>query len=597
MATTPTANAVPSNDVADLLFNAEKLDEVINSSALTYDDRLGVERMTVAGAVATLATLNPRGDWATATAYAVKDLAKESGTWYLCVAPHTAGATFAGDAANWIVWQGGVTVADLADNTSTSKGGWLVGWFHSFANAIGRTLGARNRDTLHLSDAGTTADMLTALNRIFAGYPNGFKCEIEAGTWTLSAGVTFTGQRANLHGKGEQVTIIDFQPAGTAAAITYNNPALGGMYQTGIKGLGFTGGANTQVKTAVRMVNVANFELTNIGIASGAWLGASIGIKTEGRQNGWIHHNTIACARPVVVGNNVSYPTISSDHFVIYHNELIGTSATGQIVEFENGTSFGNTTIEKLACVGGQHGIYWNDTTSTSAGFCLKIADFRSEQGLDSAAYSIYLASTAQALQNVIIDNALLDSARNGVYLRNCQRVTLRNVTLNMTSGTAFDMTFVAGSRLIMENVQKQAGSAFTLTNARCVRRERVADVGMVEEWVYDSGFSAGGIASDVYHGGVQFSVASGATTPIADNTFCGLISVTSSEDSTALFELRGPTNQARELLDNAGVYSQTAGTATSVNIYWDAGSSRYLLQNNRASTLTFSIFRIGSVI
>jgi hypothetical protein len=119
----------------------------------------------------------------------------------------------------------------------------------------------------------------------------------------------------------------------------------------------------------------------------------------------------------------------------------------------------------------------------------------------------------------------------------------------------------------------------------------------MVEEWVYDAGFSAGGIASDVYHGGVQFTVASGATTPIADNTFCGVLFVTSSEDLSAVFEIRGPSNASRELIDNAGIYSQTAGTATSVNIYWDAGSSRYLLQNNRVGSVTFSVYRIGSVI
>ena len=52
----PTTNPVPSTDPSDLLFNAGKLDEAVNSSANTYTDRLGVTRMTVAGAVNAMAS-------------------------------------------------------------------------------------------------------------------------------------------------------------------------------------------------------------------------------------------------------------------------------------------------------------------------------------------------------------------------------------------------------------------------------------------------------------------------------------------------------------------------------------------------------------
>lgn len=43
----PTSNAVPSYDPSDLIFNAEKLDEVVNSTAGTYTDRMGVQRRTL----------------------------------------------------------------------------------------------------------------------------------------------------------------------------------------------------------------------------------------------------------------------------------------------------------------------------------------------------------------------------------------------------------------------------------------------------------------------------------------------------------------------------------------------------------------------
>lgn len=44
----PTSNPIPSYDPSDLLFNAEKLDEVVNSTANSYTDRMGVERRTLA---------------------------------------------------------------------------------------------------------------------------------------------------------------------------------------------------------------------------------------------------------------------------------------------------------------------------------------------------------------------------------------------------------------------------------------------------------------------------------------------------------------------------------------------------------------------
>ncbi|HEP0388797.1 TPA: hypothetical protein QIT20_002259 [Serratia marcescens] len=47
--TTPTSKPIPSNDVTDLKFNAEKIDEVVNSDAEKYVDRFGIERFTLTG--------------------------------------------------------------------------------------------------------------------------------------------------------------------------------------------------------------------------------------------------------------------------------------------------------------------------------------------------------------------------------------------------------------------------------------------------------------------------------------------------------------------------------------------------------------------
>lgn len=49
MATTPTQKPIPSNDIVDLKFNAEKIDEFVSSDNDKYVDRFGVERYTSKG--------------------------------------------------------------------------------------------------------------------------------------------------------------------------------------------------------------------------------------------------------------------------------------------------------------------------------------------------------------------------------------------------------------------------------------------------------------------------------------------------------------------------------------------------------------------
>lgn len=49
MATTPNKNAVPSEDYANMRFNAGKFDEFMTSTASSYVDRMGVTHLTVAG--------------------------------------------------------------------------------------------------------------------------------------------------------------------------------------------------------------------------------------------------------------------------------------------------------------------------------------------------------------------------------------------------------------------------------------------------------------------------------------------------------------------------------------------------------------------
>jgi len=485
--------------------------------------------------------------------------------------------------------------SDLANTASAPLGDFLVGSKQSGTGSVPTTVHAKLGDTMHLTDKGTVADMLTALNSVASDLNGGGKCIIQNGTWVLSDTFTFAGQGLHLEGNGRYASVVSFAPASTKAALVYNAGGGGGINQTSIRRLGFTAGANTQIKTAISLVNAAECEIADIGIPDGVWLGASIGVATFGRQFVYMHDCVIVCQRPVVIGSNASFSSLSSDHFTFERNELVGKSSAFPVIEFVDGTSFSNTTVLETSVNGGGHGLYWNDTTSTAASFSLKISGFRSEQGLDATKYSIYLASTAQALQQVIIENAKLDNARNGIFLRNCQRVTIRNCSLDTTTGTALDMTFVAGSRLILENCLRPFSGAITLTNARLVSREDNVGFGIREEYAYDSGFNAASLVSDVYHGGSWTAIANDALLAIADNTFTGFVLISASEDVCAIYMLMGLTQSTQEVADTAGFFSPTVGTASSYNVYWNAGTSRYVIQNKRGATVNVSVYKIGT--
>lgn len=54
--TLPTQNPIPSSSITDQLFNAEKIDQVVNSDELQYSDRFGKKRFTFAGLYNTIQT-------------------------------------------------------------------------------------------------------------------------------------------------------------------------------------------------------------------------------------------------------------------------------------------------------------------------------------------------------------------------------------------------------------------------------------------------------------------------------------------------------------------------------------------------------------
>lgn len=58
-----------------------------------------------------------------------------------------------------------------------------------------------------------------------------------------------------------------------------------------------------------------------------------------------------------------------------------------------------------------------------------------------------------------------------------------------------------------------------------------------------------------------------------------------------AMYIINGSNHGTQEVFDPAGIYTPTAGSATSINVYWSAGNNRYEIQNTRGSTQNIRVW------
>lgn len=129
---------------------------------------------------------NIRGNWLTATSYAVKDFVGNGGLGYVCLIAHTSG-TFAVDlaAGKWL--QVDINAAAF----SAPSGSSLIGTIAVGTGAVARTQQAKNRDVVSVKDFGAVgngiADDTDAVQKaIVEAIADGFALYAPAGIYKLS---------------------------------------------------------------------------------------------------------------------------------------------------------------------------------------------------------------------------------------------------------------------------------------------------------------------------------------------------------------------------------------------------------------------------
>lgn len=215
-----TTAPVPSSDPSDLLFNAQKLDEVVSGSSQYYTDRLGASRRTVAGINAAADVVLGGLGYAPPVAYAsgisltlTTQTVEYSGDVYapkLSNLPFTT-STWATDSAKFRLIQG-VAATDI----SASGGSAMIGYMPAGTGAVATTVETELRERsvnarrYGMSGAASRATNDAALsNALNSGARQVF---IPHGTYLMSAAIVIQAAALGITvvGEGKQNTVLSW---------------------------------------------------------------------------------------------------------------------------------------------------------------------------------------------------------------------------------------------------------------------------------------------------------------------------------------------------------------------------------------------------
>lgn len=63
--------------------------------------------------------------------------------------------------------------------------------------------------------------------------------------------------------------------------------------------------------------------------------------------------------------------------------------------------------------------------------------------------------------------------------------------------------------------------------------------------------------------------------------------------DTSGVYALQGDGNAATNVSAAGGTYGTSEGTDASINVYWDAGNSRYEIENQTGGEATFEVIAV----
>lgn len=493
--------------------------------------------------------------------------------------------------------------------TLAQTGGTLLGYMQSGAGAILRTVQDRLSDEISVKDFGAKGDGVTddtaaiqaAINSLTVGQG---KIKFPKGSYKVTSKITVSKNRTHLLGAGSWATQILFQPTANGTCFEFS---AGGqvLFQGSCVGFSFYSTDSTYTKTAIENIDTSGYLFDDIVVGgsvvaipgSNFWSGGtgSRGIWNKGREACRLSRLYIFADKPIEISENPN-GSIDVDHFH-FQDTYLG-AANNPCVSINNGVNLTNVTFDGYnAWVLGTDGLHWVDTTSVGVSQTLVLSNVRFEQGTSAAAWCVRIEHNSE-LQGLVIENCQGGLERNGYRLRKCNGVNIKN---NINSGgagrTVLDVD-ASVNGLAFEDCYWQAGAAATLTGQLLVwGAPQVISAAPVPPSARYQSTSVQNkrTSTALANGGYMVTVPSAGVVSLGPNTTGGMMTVIDSEYLSATFSIRGTLQSVIEASDPSNVFSATAGTATSTNIYWSAGNSRYELQNNRGASRNYLIVLDGT--
>lgn len=320
---------------------------------------------------------------------------------------------------------------------------------------------------------------------------------------------------------------------------------------------------------------------TNAVIQNSDFAGGSYGIQWNDTSSATV--NAPNWSATTVFGPG-TYCVTNIGFYQYYYTVAGGT--TGTVTTSPTGT--GTQPLD-----GSVQWVYVSLTPSPGQSYALTLRNLRHEQSADTTGYSYYFASVNNPIQNLLVDNVGTDSLTNGFYLRNVIRATFINCNWNTPSGkTALDCVAIPGSVFTFINCYAQPGALLSRVGFKrvfsLVPPNLIQPFGQFEVWAYDDGTTGAG---QMIRGGIErgenytIAAASGTKQPIFDGSYVGLAIITTDINVSCQVYFRGGTHSTNVIsASDAGYFSNMLGNAGTMNIAWDAGTSKYVIENKQAS-------------
>lgn len=443
------------------------------------------------------------------------------------------------------------------------------------------------------------------------------------GTYLVTSTLTIDKDRMNLVGEGPWISMIRFNPAGDDICVFIGKGGEGTtdagiIVQCSVRGLTFVSTNTTNKKTALELKDISLFVCEDVVIGSTTqWLGnGSIGVRIRGREGSVFSRMTVQTNRPFVFARNTSFPSLSLDQF---HFQDIQTGCRGHLESppvydetnffFEPGANFSNVTFDGFqSWLRGKNGLYYDNSTLAAAGtsYNLKISNVRweGEFGDDDTGYFVYVEhGTVSEAQQVSIDNCVTGEIGNGIYLKDFREASISDTAYNRASGEALNLSYSSGNEAVeIRDCFWQTGCTATIPSEFLLfaglKTPNLSPI--ARSGIYSAAAPGAGRRDFITGGAInQTTVAVAApdptvvTLPISSAATVIMLLT----DTRGKFAIVGVNSVAKTttLIYDDGTWSVTQGTAAKLNVYWDAGSSTYKLENKTGVSRDLFLQPIGS--